>query len=114
MPKRNTPEESIQLALPMIPMMPVVNHDATFWKNLQESVEEFERRKQCRRRKPPVYYCKHCLCVMNKLPMSLDTLAHLASSPSHLELMKVYDGVKKTNYFIDTLFHMNMVIGHMA
>jgi len=120
MSKRKKPEESSEegectLALQMIPVIPVVNHDATFWKNLQESSEEYERRKQCRRRSQPLtYHCKHCLAVMNNLPMSMDTLIHLASDPNHLELMRVYDGVKETNYFIETLFQMNKVLGHLG
>lgn len=118
MPKRKTPEESKSEAPEesiQFSMIPVVNHDATFWKNIQESTEEFERRKQRRRHSQPLAYnCKHCLDVMNHLPMSLDTLVHLASHPNHLELMSVYDSVKKTNYFIETLFQMNRMLRYLA
>ena len=118
MPKRKEPEESKEestLALAIIPVTPVVNHDATFWKNLKESTEELERRKQpkqhCRR------HCKHCLAVMNDLPMSMETFIHLATDPNHLELMRVYDGVKETNYFVETMFQMNRMLwffGHLV
>ena len=119
MPKRKKPEESTEstLSLAIIPVIPVVKHDAMFWKNLQESSAEFERRKQqCRRRSHPLtyYHCKHCLAVINKLPMSMETLIHLATDPNHLELMRVYDGAKGTNYFIETLFQMNRMLGYMG
>ena len=124
MPKRKKQEveaeaeaeaEECTIALPVIPVMPVVNHDATFWKNLQESSEEYERRKQCRRRNQLLpYHCKHCLAVMNKLPMSMETLIHLASDPNHLELMRLYDGVKETRYFIETLFQMSRMLGYLG
>ena len=119
MPKRKKQEaeaEECTIALPLIPVMPVVNHDATFWKNLQESSEEYEHRRQQRRRRnhPLPYHCKHCLAVMNKLPMSMETLIHLASDPNHLELMRAYDGVKETIYFIETLFQMNRMLGYLG
>lgn len=101
-------EEECTIALPVISVLPMVNDDATFWKNLQESSEEYRRN---RRRNPPPYHCKHCLAVMNHLPMTMETLIHLASDPNHLELMRAYDVVKETRYFIETLFQMNSMLG---
>lgn len=110
--KQESKEEECTIALAVIPVLPVVNNDAMFWKNIQESSEG---KQKCRRRNPPLpYHCKHCLAVMNQLPMTMETLIHLASDPNHLELMRAYDGVKDTRYFIETLFHMNRMVGHCA
>jgi hypothetical protein len=73
-----------------------------FWKNLQESSEELELRKQWRR------WC-HWHGVMNHLPMSVDTFFHLTSDPNHLALMGEYDGVNEMNYFMETLFQLKAI-----
>lgn len=121
MPKRKIPAEPRKIPaepdclvpLPQIPVLPPVNHDATFWNNLRESAEESDRRKKRRLPSPPMY-CTHCLEVKIGLPMSLDTLSHLATDPKHWELIRLYDEAKGTDYFMETLFHMNMILYHSS
>lgn len=112
MPKRKIPvplvEADYLVSLPQMPVMPPVNHDATFWNNLHESAEEYDRRK--RQHRPSPAWCTHCLQIKNGGPMSLNTLYHLATDPKHWELIRIYDEKKGTDYFMETLFQMNKIL----
>jgi len=98
---------------PMMSLIPVVNDNEDFWKNVQESALVFERRKR-RRLQALWHYCPHCLKVKNGEPLSLSTLVHLASDPNHLQLIMKYDEVKDTKCFTDTIFMMNRVLWHCS
>ena len=114
MPKRSRvgeDEEDEEESLPVIPLVPRVVHNSMFWKNLQKSHVEYDRRQLRCNHEVPMRYCKFCSDVKNSMPMSFDTFHHLASHPNHLEMMRMYDKTMETNYFVSTLFQMNEMIG---
>jgi len=112
MPKRSRVVEDEEESLQVIPVVHRVTHNGMFWKNLQQSHVEYDRRQLERcNHELPIRYCKFCSDIKNSMPMSFDTFHHLASHPNHLEMMRMYDKTMETNYFVTTLFQMNQMIG---
>ena len=108
MAKRKVSGDESPIMLSFIPAIPIVNDSAEFWKNVNDSECYFY---ECKKQKwfETSTLCPECVDLKNG-KMTINIMLHFLSHPDHATIIQKYDDVKKTDYFMETLFMMNKIL----